>query len=119
MTSVAEVLVGREALERLGSEVRSRSLGLRPRLAWALDDDARGEAARNYLLFAHWPELAGVEATRAFYNRYFWLARLAALNPRDAGLEQQLFQELERAEQAGLVLDWALVEAVDGEAERP
>lgn len=115
MTSVAEVLVGGEALARLRSEVRARSL----ELASALDDGPRGEAACNSLLFAHWPELAGAEATRAFYNRYFWLARLAALDPRDAGLAQQLFQELERAEQAGLALDWALVEALDGEAERP
>jgi hypothetical protein len=50
------------------------------------DDEAARALARS-LLFAHWPELAGVEAdvARCLYNRYFWFVRFVTLHRRTHG----------------------------------
>jgi hypothetical protein len=87
------------------------------------DDEAARALARS-LLFAHWPELAGVEAdvARCFYNRYFWFVRFITLHQRthgpDAGLEQQAFHLFEEVEGMGGAIDLQALEDIDARARR-
>ena len=115
MTS--DALVPTEKLLPAKAELHKRILGLMPDLM--LEPGELGDALGWSLLFEHWPDLLSSPISRedAFYNHYFWVRRFATIKQRrdgyDAGLEQQVFQVLERVD---FDVDWGLIEHIDNEA---
>jgi hypothetical protein len=104
------------------AELRARIARLTPPVI-PIEEGEVGDALAWALLFEHWPELvpdASVDPEAAFYNRYFWFKRFAALKQKrdgpDAGLEQQVFKMLDELEQLDFDPDWALLEQLDTEA---
>jgi hypothetical protein len=112
-----DALVPIEILLPAKAELHRRILSLSPDLM--PQPGEVGDALGWSLLFEHWPDLVSPPISReeAFYNHYFWMSRFATLKQRrdgyDAGLEQQVFQVLERAD---FDVDWGLVEQIHNEA---
>jgi len=114
---IRDVLLPVELSTVARAELQRRIGALEPRVAGDVRQGDAGEALALSLLFERWPELAGHDALdprRRLYTRYFWFRRFTSLwqvaNGVDAGLEQQGFQMLEKAE---VDLDWALLEEID------
>lgn len=117
-----DVLIPVERLTPVKQELLARIAALTPPVI-AIEEGAVGDALAWALLFEHWPELIPgppVDGETAFYNHYFWFKRFAALKQQrdgsDSGLEQQVFQLLERLEQADFEADWELLGQLDAEA---
>jgi len=82
-------------------------------------DDLYGVALRRHFLFSRWPALlskSGLQLTneQILYNSYYWMRSFAKLHTLkhgyDAGLEQQVFMLLERAD---CDVDWEVIERID------
>lgn len=115
-----ELLIPISILARHHPELLRRIAQLDPPPSADLMCGVPGEAYARSLLFERWPELVveePVDPARSFYNRYYWFARFAALwqaaHGHDAGLEQQVFQLLERAD---FDIDWDVVQELDTRA---
>lgn len=114
-------LIPPETLVPIQSELLRRIDQLDPPLAVDVREGEAGEALARSLLFEHWPDLLGggegLDRERLLYNRYYWFVRFVALwqaaHGYDAGLEQQVFQMVERADTQ---LDWDLLKQLDARA---
>src|SRR5688500_1550907 len=113
-----DLLVSPETLSGVKMELDARIAQVSPSIT--LDPGVVGEALGWALLFERWPDLLPgppIDRQRAYYNQYFWFKRFAVLAQQqdgyDAGLEQQVFQLLERCD---FDLDWLLVERLDAQA---
>lgn len=80
-----------------------------------LFDEDLSAALRNHIYLTHFPELVEQPARELdrFYSRYYWFLlfaekRKSKFGP-DAGLDQQVFQLLEGADDLGLGVDWNVV----------
>jgi hypothetical protein len=89
-----------------------------------LEDPLSGPALRNYLLLTEAPHLLTdleLSPEDVFWGRYYWLVRFTSLRQAitgpDAGLEQQMFQLLERPNPA-CSPDWSRLESVEELARR-
>ena len=117
-----DVLIPVERLLPVKQELLRRVAALTPPVI-PIEEGNVGDALAWALLFEHWPDLIPgppIDAETAFYNQYFWFKRFAALTQlrdgSDSGLEQQVFQLLERLEQADFEANWDLLEQLDAEA---
>jgi hypothetical protein len=83
------------------------------------DDERYGTAFRRYLLFSRWPallenDMGTLTLQTMLYNQYYWMLKFSKLymlcQGYDAGMEQQVFGILEKAE---CEVDWSIIEQID------
>lgn len=83
-----------------------------------LADPDCGPPLRYYVALTNGPAGADLTPEDRTYNRYYWFLRFAAAHRKrhgfDAGVEQQVFQILERADlEIGRTLDWRVIERLE------
>ena len=112
-----QILIPEQALhecdinsKEIASQLESLSLNL--------ENEVYGLALSRYLLLTYFPELMELddEASnlRLLYNRYYWFLRFSCyyhqLHGHNAGIEQQAFQILEKA---NTEFDWQVIELIE------
>jgi hypothetical protein len=113
--ALQQLLVPEKALRAQRASIRTLVAPLAPQVAFDIDNPRSGEALQNYQLFSD-PDLVrracltGLDDVSTFYNRYYWMLRFKALQPYDAGLDQQAQQLLEYAPSE---VDFSIVEAIE------
>lgn len=116
-------LVPQEVLESRENEMRQLIASDALAHALDIDDPVYGQAFRRFLILSRWSSsgagsLPDLDEATLFCSRYYWFLRsirlYASTDGPDAGLEQQAYPMLERAD---LDIDGSIIEQIEARVE--